>query len=569
MRLRFLAAAGPAAHIEALARSLAGTMAPALQAVLRAPELAVWVVEGTPHVAAPDDSAVAVGMLYEQADDRPVAQLPAPLPLPGEFLARYWGAYVLLARGRGTGHLVLRDPSGGVTAYHRRSGELDVYASDLALLSLAVTDPLEPDLEFLRQWLTFPSLRGPLTGVRDVTELAPGTLRRSSGGHAQLSLAWNPWTVARRARKIDDFEEAAALLRDTILRTVPRLAGTGEAVLHLSGGLDSSIVAAALAHGRRHFHAVTFATRGPDGDERIHARAVAGHLDCELVELVEEDAIPRIDYVPPPALRPQANALLQPLHRAFSNHCALTGADLTVDGSGGDNVFCHLGTASPALDALRQRGPLAGFAALEDLARLHGTTVWSVGRAALRRSRKPVAAWQREARFLAPGTAPPRRAGHPWLDSLRTASRGTVEHVHSIVGIQYFHSDPAPGEVAALHPLLAQPILETCLRIPSWLWLRGGRDRAVARAAFRGLLPEATLSRRSKGHLASLLTAGYIATRPQLERLLLDGRLAAAGLLDRDAIREYLRRGGRPDDADYMRLLDLSSAETWLRGFDP
>jgi asparagine synthase (glutamine-hydrolysing) len=140
--------------------------------------------------------------------------------------------------------------------------------------------------------------------------------------------------------------------------------------------------------------------------------------------------------------------------------------------------------------------------------------------------------------------------------------------VHSIVGIHYFHSDPAPGEAAALHPLLAQPVLEACLHIPSWLWLRGGRDRAVARAAFRGLLPEATLSRRSKGHLASLLIAGYMATRSQLESLLLDGRLAAAGLLDRDAIREYLRRDSRPDDADYMRLLDLSSAETWLRGFD-
>ena len=140
--------------------------------------------------------------------------------------------------------------------------------------------------------------------------------------------------------------------------------------------------------------------------------------------------------------------------------------------------------------------------------------------------------------------------------------------MQSIVGIQFFHNDPAPGEVAALHPLLVQPILEACLRIPTWLWLRGGRDRAVARAAFRGLLPEATLSRRSKGHLTSLFMAGYLATRPELESLLLDGRLAAAGLLDRDTIREYLRRDGRPDDADYMRLLDLSSAETWLRGFD-
>ena len=569
MRLRFLAAAGPVAPLDALSNHLSSTKAPALTVVLRAPEFMVWVVDGTPHIAAPDSSALAVGLLFEQADDRPVTQLPTPLPSPEQVLTRFWGAYVLLARGRGRGHLVLRDPSGTVPAYHRRSGELDIYASDLALLSLATTGPLEPDLEFLRQWLTFPSLRGTLTGVQEVTELAPGTLRRSSDGHAQVSLAWSPWKAARRAGRIDAFEDAAAVLRETILRTVPRLADAGEAVLHLSGGLDSSIVAAALAHAGRPFHAVTFATRGPDGDERIHARAVARHLGCELAELVEGDAIPDIAYIPPAALRPPANALLQPLHRAFANHCALTGADLTLDGSGGDNVFCQLGTTSPVLDALRRRGPRAGFAALEDLARLHGSTVWSVGRAAWRRSRKPLAEWQREELFLAPGAAAPHRAGHPWLDRPRSADRGTVEHVHSIVGIHYFHRDPVPGEAAALHPLLAQPVLEACLRIPSWLWLRGGRDRAVARAAFRGLLPEATLSRRSKGHLASLLIAGYMATRPQLENLLLDGRLAAAGLLDRGAIRNYLRRDSQPDEADYMRLLDLSSAETWLRAFEP
>jgi asparagine synthase (glutamine-hydrolysing) len=569
MRLRFLAAAGPEPLIDTLDRRLTHSGRPWLQPILRAPELAVWGIKGTPHVAAPDGSAVAIGVLFEQVGDHPVTQLPAPLPPPEDFPGRFWGAYVLIGVRRAGGCFVLRDPSGAVTAYHRRSGELDVYASDLVLLSSVVDDPLEPDLQFLRQWLTFPSLRGSLTGVRDVTELVPGSLRLSSGGRQQARLAWSPWALARRGARIDDFEEAAALLRDTILRTVPRLAARGEAVLHLSGGLDSSIVAAALAHAGRPFRAVTFVTRGPDGDERAYARDVALRFGCELVEIHEESATPDIGHVPPPALRPPPNALLQPLHRALANHCALTSADFTIDGSGGDNVFCLLGTASPALDAIGRAGPPTGYAALQDLARLHGTTVWSVGRAAWRRSRKPRLTWPRDESFLPAGAAAPYRAAHPWLERTGRAARGTIEHVQSIVGIQYFHVDPAPGEVASLHPLLAQPIVEACLRIPSWLWFRGGRDRAVARAAFRDLLPEGTLSRRSKGHLGSLLIAGYRAARPQLESLLLDGRLAAAGLLDREAIRQYLHREDRPADAGYMRLLDLAAAETWLLGLDP
>src|SRR5690606_35056839 len=183
--------------------------------------------------------------------------------------------------------------------------------------------------------------------------------------------------------------------------------------------------------------------------------------------------------------------------------------------------------------------------------------------------RKPLSVWPHDESFLAPGTAAPHRPDHPWLDPPRTAVRGTVEHVQSIAGIHYFHADPAPGAAAALHPLLAQPVVEACLRIPSWLWVRGGRDSAVARAAFRGLLPEAILARRSKGHLASLFMTAYLAARPQLEELLLEGRLAAAGRLDRDAIRKYLRGEPQPGGAGYMRLLDLASAETWLRAFEP
>jgi asparagine synthase (glutamine-hydrolysing) len=109
--------------------------------------------------------------------------------------------------------------------------------------------------------------------------------------------------------------------------------------------------------------------------------------------------------------------------------------------------------------------------------------------------------------------------------------------------------------------------MEACLAVPSWLWTRGGQDRAVARAAFRGLLPDAILSRRSKGRLESMFMKGYMSGRYRLENLLLDGRLAAAGLIDRAAILDYLRRPDQPGDSGYIRLLELSSAETWLRSF--
>lgn len=65
-----------------------------------------------------------------------------------------------------------------------------------------------------------------------------------------------------------------------------------------------------------------------------------------------------------------------------------------------------------------------------------------------------------------------------------------------------------------------------------------------------------------------MFMTGYMAGRAQLESQLLDGRLSQAGLLDRDAIRSYLRQEDEPRDVGYIRLLDLSSAEAWLRAFE-
>src|SRR3546814_18425449 len=58
-----------------------------------------------------------------------------------------------------------------------------------------------------------------------------------------------------------------------------------------------------------------------------------------------------------------------------------------------------------------------------------------------------------------------------------------------------------PRSTAApqITPLLSQPIVELCLSIPTWQWVRGGRDRAVARAAVADLLPALIAQRRTKG----------------------------------------------------------------------
>jgi asparagine synthase (glutamine-hydrolysing) len=107
--------------------------------------------------------------------------------------------------------------------------------------------------------------------------------------------------------------------------------------------------------------------------------------------------------------------------------------------------------------------------------------------------------------------------------------------------------------------------MELCLSIPTWLWLRGGRNRAVVRAAFADLLPEEVILRRTKGRLESMCARAYEANRETIASLLLDGEMKRRGLLDLLRLEPYLRAEGPPRDDDYFRIFDLVSLELWLR----
>ena len=567
MRLRYVALVGPQATRAALFH--AAEREHGLVQALSGTTMELWVDRDAPVLVAPDQKAALVGLLYERDSGERLTRLPCPER--SDFVERFWGAYVLfLADGNG-GHVALRDPSGSVRVYHRTLDGMDLYASDLETLQLASHIDAQPDTEFIRHWLAFPFLRTERTGILGVTEVLPGTCRSRRAGQSGTQMVWDPWRDAL-AKPIESFEVAAALLREEALACIPRLALEGEnLVVQLSGGLDSSIVAAALGQAKQPFRAVTFATEAPDGDERRYAQMLAERYGFDLVEIEEPTAVaPDFGSRAGKSLRPRPNALLEPLNQALAAHFERSGAQLVFGGAGGDNVFASLSSASPVLDAFAQLRFGAGLAAVRDLAELHGCTFWKIAKAALRKARKGHAnAWRRDTRFLAPGAAADHPDPHPWLSAQPGSLPGKREHVASIVGIHHFlndSNDTASG--AFIQPILAQPIVELCLRIPTFLWVTGGRDRAVARAAFRGLIPDAILARRSKGRLESMFRKGYKAGREQLEEHLLEGRLRGLGIVDPEVVSAYIREPGGPSDAGYIRLLEIAAAESWLRSFD-
>jgi asparagine synthase (glutamine-hydrolysing) len=115
-------------------------------------------------------------------------------------------------------------------------------------------------------------------------------------------------------------------------------------------------------------------------------------------------------------------------------------------------------------------------------------------------------------------------------------------------------------------PLLSQPVVETCLRIPTWLWFEQGRNRSVAREAFAGLLPATVIGRRTKAAFDSLGAQIIRRNATELRSMLLDGILVRKGIADPDAI-DRAFRGEIADGELVAELLGIADVEAWASGW--
>ena len=526
------------------------------------PGMLVLADSRTRVVAGP--AAIAIGQLFESSGRR-LEELDAfdgPAgPVPG-----VWGNFATFAERPPS---VYRDPSGSVSVYQVESRAGAAFVSDAEVAgALGLLDDAPLDSDFMIHWLQFPYLRSSRTGIATVVEILPGARRQAGAASWTDELAWKPWDHAGPSRGSLLPADAARALREISVRTIAsQLRGSG-VLLQLSGGLDSSIVAACLGQDGIGFTAVNFATRSADGDERRYARAAAEMFGATLIEIEEEE----IDWslLPPAELRfrPGSNPILEPLDRAIERNRSELGLDTLVDGGGGDNLFGFLTSAAPVLDALLGAGPAAAWRTIGDVAERADCSPWAVaGHAALRALalRRPI--WREDRRLLNRDRFLAARDLHPWLDTPRFAFPAKRDHVAGLVEIHHFLDRRVGAGQAVLHPLMAQPLLERCLSIPSWQWVRGGIDRAIARTAFRELLPAAILERRTKGSLQGLVHRAFAGLHGDLRDLLLGGELRRQRIVDPAAVEGAFASDLQADDEIRMRLTEMAALELWLRSW--
>lgn len=497
---------------------------------------------------------------------------------------RYWGRYVAVLHDRAAGTVdVVRDPLGSLPSLTTRYRGVDIVCSDLEDCLQIGLRTFTVNWRYIHSLVAYSGLQIRDTALNEVSEIQFGERVRFRAGRMERSIEWNPIEIARREPIADPAEAMAGLRRET-RDCIHAWAASHPAILHnLSGGLDSSIVLSCLvdAPTRPKVTCLHYFGGGPDEDERKYARLMATHAGVELIEHRLDPSEVRIEELLKLRPTPRPWFYLHELEHAQleADLATLQGATTAFSGAGGDGIFFQARAELAVADYLFDHGLSRNLLEVAvDAARMSRKSVWPLLAQALRARVQPgrwhpmTAAPDRERSVVKREVLESARKDpsllHPWFTStgLHGVPPGILWHVMTVCGMPTFYSAFAAVEgPERTLPLLSQPVLEWCLRIPTYVLIRSGLDRAMARRAFASALPREIVARRGKGHVDAH-------TRDTLDRnldfvrgMLLDGRLVREGILDADALALYLDRGRSPADFQYGEILqEHLCVEAWL-----
>ena len=537
-----------------------------------------------------EDGGVVLGNLFARSQEGVSTRAPAALAEADSramldsngrhLIESFWGRYVAFLHDPGAqATWVLRDPSGGLPCYVARCRGVDVYFSCIDDIVELLDAPLEVNWPYLIATVCFLREHSAGTALREVTQVLAGECVETRGGATKRLFYWDPLAVAN-TEVIEDLGEAVAAMRQCVRDVIHAWASCYDHVLlSLSGGLDSSIILACLrdAPSRPRVTCFHYYPLGADLDERAFARAAAAKAGLDLIERPRDSAFSlepllTIQRAPEPTNYPY----FLEHSRQDAQLAAQHGAAAVVIGYGGDQLFYQERAEWAAGDFLHRRGLRPGVLRVAlDAAQMDQISIWRVLRDAI----SGYLVHQRwsvlhEAGRMRPLLVPAaieeaRRSAaflHPLLRHPRGAPSGKLWHAHQVSQPFDFYDPLAcEGDAERISPLYSQPLLELCLRIPTYVLTDRGWDRAVARRAFYEDLPPEIRNRRHKGGIEEHMRLTLEHNRGFLRELLLDGALVRQGVVDRTRLAEVLSGRATRIAAGSGELLEYAGVEAWLR----
>ena len=502
-----------------------------------------------------------------------------------------WGNYVVFLADpdRPSSH-VLRGPLASIKCFHATHGPASLFFSHVEDLDTLGLFPLTVNWDTVRAQAASADFIGRDTALKQVTAVEGGECLETLGSDVTRAFYWHPCDFAERT-DIRDFDTAVFAVRSATHACVQSWAARYGRIVHtLSGGLDSSISlsCARNALSRADIVCINYFTDNVTGDERNYARDVACSLDVELVEMRREAGVD-LDIFRSCAKTawPMLDFSGYGQHRkevAFGNQ---RGAAAIFSGEFGDNIFEQGAGLDGAGDYVRRFGIRPGLlrVAMECGLR-RNRSVWQVLRRAIvdgsskrdvsyftshsyieRELRTPIAEstlLRNEALDSVRHQA--TRFMHPWMDRIGRVPPAKFMMIYGLYAMSA-HEPPfaLDGDPPFVAPLGSQPLVETCLRVPSCFCIHDGFDRAVARNAFADSLPTSVIWRTTKGTPEPWTRDVIRRNQAFLKDFLLDGILVSTGILDAKRVEGALSNdvtGSRVFVGDIIEQLYI---EAWLR----
>lgn len=534
------------------------------------------------------DSGAILGTLFgRQVGDTPPTNAALNSNIAAAFITSagqalidfYWGRYVAVVHDATTRTTrVIRDPSGSFPCWQVRHRDVDIFFSDLEDILALGLGPFAIDWDHIGALVARIMIQTRATTLGGITELLPGECVKLQSGVISRHSLWSP-AAAACSDPIEDSQLAASELRRLTRGCIQAWAACHSVILQkLSGGLDSSIVATSLAGAPSQPRVVClnhFGT-GPEEDERDFARAVARRGGLELVEHRSRADTVRLRamFEVAGSVRPWSY-LYGVEHARFETELAREhGATAMFGGAYGDAIFYATQPQLAVKDFIHQHGlPSRRLMSIAlDVARIQKLSVWSVLGEALRRSNayafsQHAVSSQIVSPALMQSVSQDPRYSSPWADGLAGLPPGKRHHVQSLwPAAPFYEPFSGPDEIECVYPLMSQPVIELCLRMPTYVLVQGSRNRGLVRRAFAQDLPVEILRRRGKGGITQHVKEIFDSNLPFLREALLDGELVTRGFLDRAQLEAALQPDASATSNAFGEILTRHlSLEAWLQ----
>ncbi|HET9480960.1 MAG TPA: asparagine synthase (glutamine-hydrolyzing) [Candidatus Polarisedimenticolia bacterium] len=519
---------------------------------------------------------------------------------PAAFASRLEGSFAVAALDLRGGRLVLaRDPLGEKPLYYTLTGQGVAFASEIkALAAAGMLEDLSLSPTALDAYLAFTYVPAPWTIFEHVRKVPAGhcvsiDLSALAGGRRDAARTSRYWVMPERSGETSTPERMLEELDAALGRRMPE---SGDAACFLSGGLDSSLVAALAARrlagsGRR---LATFSVGFAEGrlDESRHARRVAGLLDAEhRVILLREAAPGLVTQVLTQLDEPMADAACIPTWALAAAASERSRVVLTGDGAdallAGDHWFRRLGK----LDRLeRAPGPfrravpvlagLAGPAAYrryrdlvnlldlkpaERYLRIREKWSWQERSACFdeefRRRVDPTAA---EASYL--------RAPVDWRPAESVDAALRLDSIHGLPEDLLMKADKmgmAHG-VESRSPFLDRRFVEWAARLEIPALLRRGVSKYLLKKAAERLLPRDLVHRRKHGFQVPIGRWLKGSLRPLTEAAFEPDFIRRQGIFDEADLAAMKARFEREPAGPAFdgRVWQIVAFQTWFRSIE-